>query len=86
MDRSQSPPSDLLDHAGLQLQLAEAVDPAADVVVTNAVDQANVAHLRSRLDRAGATFDLEVLYDHHGIAVGQRVADRISNDGFFSGF
>ncbi len=45
------PASGLLDDAGLQLHRAEAVDLAVDVVVADAVDQADVADLGADLDR-----------------------------------
>lgn len=67
----------LLDDARLELHLAETVNLAVDVMVANTINEADVAHLRSDLDRRGAALDLEVLDDAHRVAIGERRAERI---------
>ena len=64
--------SGLLHHAGLELHRSEPVHLAVDVVVADAVHEADVAHLRAGLDRRGAALHLERLDDGHGVAVGER--------------
>jgi len=71
----------LLDDARLELHLAEAVNLAVDVVVANAVNEADVAYPSSDLDRRGAALDLEVLDDAHRIAIGERRAECVFDDG-----
>src|SRR5690554_6790435 len=57
----------LLHDAGLQLHRAESIDLAVDVVVSDAVDQADVANLGADLDGRRAAFDPQVLDDGHGV-------------------
>src|SRR3546814_426953 len=64
-------PSSLLHELGFQLHRPESIDLAVDVMVL--VDQPDVAHLGSGLERGGGALDLEVLGDRHRIAVGEEI-------------
>src|SRR5690606_37018055 len=71
--------SGLLDDAGLELHLAEAVDLAVDVVAVHGIDEPDATHLRADLDGLRAALDLEVADHDHGVAVGEHVADRVTD-------
>src|SRR4051794_27108255 len=76
--------SGLLDNARFQLHRTESVDFAVDVMVADAVDEANVADLRSALDRA-RTFDLELLDHGDRVAVCEHIAGGIFDHRFRGG-
>lgn len=66
---------DLLDDGRLQFHLAEAVHLGGDIMVARALDQADIAHLGSGLQRTLRALDLHGFGDADGISVLQRIAD-----------
>ncbi len=73
---------DLLHDGRLQFHLTEAINLSEDVVVTSALNQANIAHLGSGLQRALGTLDLHSLGNADGIPVMQDVTYGVLDDGF----
>ena len=75
---------DLLHNARFELHRAESVDLAIDVMVSDAINEANIAHLGPNLDRSGTALHLEVLDDADRVTVVQDIADSVLDHRFDS--
>src|SRR5690606_28550467 len=69
----------LLHNARFQLHWTHSINFAVNIVITHAVDQANISNLRANFDDIRAAFDLQVFDHGDGVSIGKNVAHRVAD-------